>query len=142
MNFTLTVVGAFGVDDFGGRVLRADETGELPLVGLVGPLRAGLALFADDVEEGPHRAVNAAFRLRNASGRTRELDPIVVEEDVQDVQIILTVPVVELAGPGRRRQRHLQLLHFPQQEFTELRCVHSAAAAAADISFRFFFVAT
>ena len=76
---TLTIIRAFGVDDFGGGVLRTDETRELALVGLVGSLSTRFTHLGDDIEESSHGAVDAAFTLRNAAGRAGIFDPIIVE---------------------------------------------------------------
>ena len=59
LQFTLTIVGTFGVGHFGGRVVGADEAGELPLEWLIGAVMTRLAYFVDNIEEGSNGAIAA-----------------------------------------------------------------------------------
>jgi hypothetical protein len=130
----LAIVGTFGVDDFGGRVVRADQTGELALFRLVGSLRAGLADFVDDVEEGADRAVDAAGEIvitsrriiiiiivvgldGHAARRAAELWTldVALELDVEDVQQLTgRVIDIELSRQSRFGQQRPQLIQFVQ----------------------------
>lgn len=134
----MAIVGTFGVDDFGGRVVRADQAGELALFRLVGSLRAGLADFVDDVEEGADRAVDAAGEIVIASRRRRIIIIIIIivvgldghatrraaelwtldvalELDVEDVQQLTgRVIDVELSRQSRFGQQRPQLIQFVQ----------------------------